>query len=296
MSATSSFAKSKLLASRDLDMRNDLNEPETKAEKRTVRTWIWIFILFLLLFLVGSIVIVIIAIEEGGQTLPEKIDVVLFIRPGSSTPLTLRAARYKTQARAVQKYMPWVNKIWVLSPTHASGEDADLGVTYVNVNKDTVAGAFEYMPSITDIAEYAIFLSDQTYPFRPVKKSFLFFDSRPRMFNIFREQSEVNLLQEYLEDTMPTLVTEIKKLNKDPKTWQKLVFREITSNRVVLRNDMNRDILMDGGMTDNLEDQFTQLTNNRPLFATFHSGIADTAPTTSNTLLNSFLDKTFLAS
>jgi len=214
-----------------------------------------------------------------------------------------RMSRHISQAKAVHKYMGWVKTIYVLSSTQ-SGEDAALGVTFVSFT-GTMIQAFEFMPDIVGISDNAIFLSDMTIPFRNVEKGFMFYDSRPRMFNIFREQSEVNFFQNYFEapvngisgeDTMPTLVTDLVKLKEEPQTWQDLVFREVTEERVTLRDDLNRDIFVVSTMLPNAEKQFDKLTNNRPLFATFHVSVnttVDPDPAASNARIQTFLTTEF---
>lgn len=274
------------LAQDDLDP--NFGRTGKKNKKNRLKKWVWIFVAALLLFVVATIVIVIVAIEQTSETYPEVIDVVLYIRPNDP----LRMSRYIAQAKSVQLYMDWVRNIYVLSPNDAISTSL-LGVTFVRFS-GTLAEAFEFMPNIEGIAEDAVFLSDQTFPFRSVKKSFLFSGNQPRMFNIFREQSEVNFFSDYLEPTMPTLVTDLVKLREDPQTWQDLVFRVVTEERVTLRSDINRDIFIVSNMTSNAQKQFDKLTKHRPLFATFHIGPANPDNDVSNNLLNAFLTSEFV--
>lgn len=257
-----------------------------KKKKSRMKKWIWIFVVALLLFVVATIVIVIVAIEQTSENYPDDIDVVLYIRPNEP----LRMSRYIAQSKSIQRYMEWVRNIYVLTPNPIV--DTSLGVTFVNFT-GTLPEAFEFMPQIEGIAEDAIFFSDQTLPFRTIKKSFLFSGNQPRMFNIFREQSEVNFFVDYLEPTMPTLVTDLIKLKEDPQTWQDLVFRVVTEERVTLRSDINRDIFIVSNMPENAQKQFDKLINNRPLFATFHIGPANPDNDVSNNLINTFLTAEF---
>jgi hypothetical protein len=276
------------MSSRKLAKTTSVKEKEEEEEDpRFLRRWFWIFVVLLLLFLVATIVIVIIAIEENNESLPEQIDVVLYERPGQP----LRLARHLTQITAIQKYMNWINHIYILSPTQ-TGVNDELNVTFVPFT-GTLSEAFEYMPDIPGIVDHSIFLSDQTYPFRDVKKSYMFSESQPRIFNIFREQSEVIFFATYLEETMPTLVTDLVKLREPPQTWTDLVFREVTEERIILRNDINRDIFVVSTMPENAQKQFEILQSSRPLFATFHISSADPNPDTSNNILNEFLSKEF---
>jgi hypothetical protein len=261
---------------------------DIRAEARWTRKWFWLFMFLIVLFSVAIIVIIIVAMEQTKQNLPKNIDVVLYERPNEPT----RLSRHIWQARAVHKYMNWVKRVFVLSPTQ-SGEDVGLGVTFVPFS-GTLSEAFEFMPDIPDIGENAIFLSDMTLPFREVRKEFMFFESNPRMFNIFREQAEVSFFASYLElPTMPTLVTDLVKLKEPPQTWTDLVFREVTEESVTLRTEMNRDVFVVSSMMANSEKQFDKLTDNRPLFATFHVSTADPNPDASNQLLNTFLATEF---
>jgi hypothetical protein len=179
----------------------------------------------------------------------------------------------------------------VLSATQ-NGYDDVLGATFIPFS-GTLSEAFEYMPSIPEIQNHAIFLSDMTIPFRQVQKSYFFMNGAPRIFNIFREQSEVDFFSDYLElPTMPTLVTDLQKL-KEAQGWKDLVFREVTEERVVLKSDMNRDIFIVSSIPDNTQDQFANLIKSKPLFITFHVSPNDPDPDTANNAIADFLSKQF---
>ena len=274
----------------DSDTSNKQSSAQSLEEKRWTKRWIWLFLFLIVLFALATIIIIIVAMEQTKQNLPKNIDVVIYERPNDPN----RLSRHIWQARAVHKYMNWIRRVFVLSSTQ-TGEDEILKVTFVPFS-GTLTEAFEFMPDIPDISKNAIFLSDMTFPFREVRKEFMFFDSNPRMFNIFREQSEVNFFTSYLElPTMPTLVTDLVKLKEPPQTWTDLVFREVTEERVTLRSELNRDVFVVSSMVTNAEKQFNKLTENSPLFATFHVSPTDPDPDTSNRLLNTFLGTEFPA-
>jgi len=276
-------------AKTELEMKDVDYSHELKI-KHTVSKWLWIFVGLTLCFVVGTIVIVVLSLEQTNTSVPEKIDVVLYERPAIAS----RMSRHIFQARAVQQYMSWVNNIYVLS-ANQTGYDDILNVTFVPF-QGSLSEAFEYMPTIPNILSHAIFLSDMTLPLRIIYKNYFFANGAPRIFNIFREQSEVDFFARYLElPTMPTLATDLEKL-REAQNWRDLVFREVTEERVVLRGDMNRDVLVVSNMPDNTEDQFTKLTQYRPLFVTFHVSPEDTDPDTCNNLISDFLSKQFPSS
>lgn len=260
-----------------------LEASDELKHKSAISKWIWIFVALTLVFVAGTIVVVILSLEQTRASVPEKIDVVIYEQPTVAS----RMSRHIYQARAVQQYMQWTNNIYVLSSTQ-DGYDDILRVTFIPFN-GTLSEAFEYMPQIPNIMNHAIFLSDMTLPFRVVHKNYFFSNGYPRIFNIFREQSEVDFFTDYLElPTMPILATDIAKL-RESGNWQSLVFREVTEERVVLRGDMQRDIFIVSSMPDNTQDQFDQLLENRPLFVTFHVSPKDVDPDTSNNLIADFL-------
>lgn len=279
------------------EVPEDGHEKNTKSTETWMKRWVWIFVAFIVMFTVGTIVIVVVALEQKSENLPDKIDVVLYqnntSRMDSLPDLTdaARASRYVTQARAVRRLMEWVDQVFLLTP---DGSISNSEFTTVEF-KGTMQQAFEFMPDIPGIADHAIFLSDMTFPFRKTEKEFMFYNARPRLFNIFREQSEVDFFQNYMElPTLPTLVTNLIKLKEPPQTWQDLVFREVTEDRIMLRDDMNRDIFVVGDMLPNAEKQFDKLVNNRPLFATFHiTGSTDKAQQAANIALKTFLELQF---
>lgn len=260
----------------------DLSTPKRRKSKWD--TWMWVFLFLIVAFLGGIVAVVIVAVEEFHAELPEHIDVVLYERPNEP----LRQSRHLAQIRLVQQHMPWVHQVFVLSPTR-SGPDPESQVIYVHFS-GTLDEAFEYMADIPNVSNYALFLSDQTMPFREVKKTFLFNGTVPRMFNIFREESEVQFFAPYLETTLPCLATNMVKLKEPPQSWRDLVFREVTEERLTLRNDLNRDIMVVSSMAQNAHAQFQHLVDVPPLFATFHVGPSDPDPNYSYQLLNEFLE------
>jgi hypothetical protein len=283
---TPSNRKLEAQANEMMELKSVDHAAELKT-KHAISKWLWIFVALTLVFVVGTIVIVVLSLEQTNTSIPAKIDVVIYERPTVAS----RMSRHIFQSRAVYQYMPWTNHIYVLSATQ-DGFDDVLNVTFVPFN-GTLSEAFEYMPSIPNIMSHAIFLSDMTLPFRNVQKSYFFANGAPRIFNIFREQSEVDFFTDYLElPTMPTLVTDLEKL-REAGNWQDLVFREVTEERVVLRGDMNRDIFIISSMPDNTQDQFSKLVEIRPLFITFHVSPKDTDPDTSNNLIADFLSNQF---
>lgn len=267
---------------------NSEQDPKISDEQKLEERWTWIIVALCLAFAVVTVVIVVMALEYVPEALPEQMDVVLY-----QSPETSRMMRYVPQSKAVWRHMPWVNRVYVLSQFASPGYDQALDVHFVAFT-GTVSEAFEFMPDIPEISSHAIFLGDMTVPFREVKKTYLFYQSIPRMFNVFREQSEVNFFQTYLElPTMPVLSTDMSKLKEPPQTWQDLVYREVTEERVVNREDMNRDVFVVSTMLSNVQAQFDKLVSSPPLFATFHINPADPDHELANTTLTVFLIKQY---
>ena len=230
---------------------------------RKSAAWIWVFLVLIVLLLSGTVVVFILASQRASAALPDEVDVVLHVRPDNPT----RAARHIYQARAVRKHMPWVRQVFVLSPNEPEVRATEF-YTYVPFS-GTGDEAYNFMPDIAGIANHAMFLADQTLPWRYVSKSFLFIQGQPRLFNYFRDTAEASFFQDYLETTWPALVADLPKLKEEPRTWQNLVFREVTEEQLVLRNDMNRDVFVVSSMATNSQLQFDALQAHAPLFATF---------------------------
>lgn len=260
------------------------DQPPTVVAER----WTRVMLVMCLALAAATVVVVVIALEPSASQMPAEVDVVLY-----QSPQTARMVRYVPQSKAVWKYLPWVRRVFVLSQYALPGWDPSLQVHVVPFI-GTVSEAFEFMPSIPEVATHALFLSDMTVPFRPVKKSYLFYQDRPRVFNLFRDQAEVNFLAGYLElPTLPVLATDLHKLQEPPRTWHDLVFRELTEERMVLREDMNRDVFVVGQMLSNVQKQFDKLVSVPPLFATFHIHPQDTDAVTANQTLTQFLSTHF---
>ena len=126
----------------------------TKAKSERVAFWVFIF--FIVLFAAATVTIVIIAVEQTNSSLPEKIDVVIYRPPSGEAS---RLERYKHQARAVRENMSWVNQVFVLSASPVEGSD----FKYVPF-EGTQEEAFEFMPSVPNVQQYAVFLGDRTVP------------------------------------------------------------------------------------------------------------------------------------
>ena len=254
----------------------------SKEEDLVGKRWNLIILVLVVGLIAGIIVIVVLALENTSSTIPEQVDVVLY---QSTDPD--RSARYVSQSKAVRKHMTWIRNIYLLSSTLPDTDNKDLRITVVNFKGSSYVDAFQYMPSIPGIAEHAIFLSDMSYPFREIRKNYMFFQNRPRIFNLLRDKAEEQFLSEYFElPTMPILVASLEKL-KDA-SWTQLVFKEITEERVVLREEMNRDVFVVNAMLSNAKSQFDKLLSSPPLFATFH---ISSQPKESNELLNVFVNK-----
>jgi len=250
--------------SKELDNQTELDD--LKKSKMTIS--LWIFCILILVFGVGSIVFIVLGLQET-STQSGTVDVVLFeYQSPSGTVTTSRMTRHIAQANAVRKNMEWVNKIFVLSATQ-KGDDNILGVTFVTFSGNNEE-AFMYMPKIPGIADYAVYLSDTTLPLRKIQKSYMFSFSNSRMFNVFRDHSDIDFFTPFMElPTMPVMVTQMTTLARS-KTWKDLIFKEVTEENVVLHNAMNRDIMIRGNSQENAQSQFNSIKKTPPLFITIH--------------------------
>lgn len=258
-----------------------------KKSKTGDRVWLGVVIFLILGFLAGVITLLILSLQYSSHSHTGDIDVVLYQHSDDT-----RSQRTLPQIHAVLQNMPWINNIFVLTSQDPDPAVAALAtyVSFAGNHED----AFEYMPDIPGVAANTIFLDDRTFPFRPTKSSYMYSQDNPRMFNVFREQSEVIFFQQYVElPTLPTLVVDLAKLKEHPQTWRDLVFREVTEERITLKADMNRDVFVLSTMVNNAASQFTQLDDNPPVFATFHVPDTDPNVTAANQQLNTYLSQKF---
>lgn len=264
----------------------DFKVTEQATEFR--KEWMWLLVVICLALLAGVITIIILSMEYTNQSIPSEIDVVLYEKAGEGD----RILRHTYQAKALVKYMSWVNKIYILSSTH-SGYNEELQATYVSFAGTDEQG-FEYMPKIPGISSHAIYLSDRTFPMKPIQKTFFYTYGYSRLFNLFRDQSEVTFFQNYMElPTMPSFVADMSRLSD--YEWVTAMWREVSEGNVILRNDMNRDLMIVGSEPENAELQFNATESAKPLFFTLHVGSIndDASKTAANTLINSQLEKWF---
>lgn len=269
---------------------------EKKAQKKkgmdaSEAKWMWISISLVIVFLVAALVIVVIATTGQSTQLPKDIDVILLDR---------NRGLLKAQLKAVKKYMGWCKRIRVMSLTESGEID---GVTYtklpaVEASQSVLDVAFIATASVDGISDHAIFLADYAIPFRSVPKSYLFYGTRPRLFNYFRDTAEEVFFTSILKydlGTLPTFVYHtptVKLVNDDSKLAtvsakiNQFIFQSVTEERVVVRNDMNREIFIDATLTDNADIQFAKLGSVAPVFATFHPKNEGDALALTVTLLN----------
>jgi hypothetical protein len=264
------------------------SEDEIAKEKKKNLVWLWVFSILIILFGVGSIVFIVLSLQPVGDV-PDEVCIVLYEYQINGVPVIERSSRHLAQIHAVQKYMSWISKIFVLS-ADKSGPDEVLKATFVPFT-GTAEEAFQYMPSIPDITSHAIFFDDRTLPLREVKKAYFYSMKAPRMFNIFHEQSELDFFINYLElPTLPCLVTDLEKVKVSPD-WRSLIFREISEEKIVLFNNMNVDVMIVGNLITNATNQFNIILKKPPLFITFHVNGNQSAEnlTSANNIIANFL-------
>lgn len=256
-----------LLANQVKELDEQTKKQQAHDAKMTVS--FWVFCALTVIFGIGSIVFIVLGlINTSNQS--HVVDVVLYEHQSPAGEVTAsRMSRHIMQSYYVHKHMKWINKIYVLSASK-EGYDNILDVTFVPF-KGLVEDAFLYMCKIPNVSEFAMFLSDMTFPFREVRKSYMYTMSNHRIFNVFRDEREVAFFKNYLElPTLPVMVVHMSTLAKS-ENWMDLVFRESTEEKITLFNEMNRDVMIYGNSVNNAQNQFSLLKRHPPLFATFHA-------------------------
>lgn len=228
------------------------------------KAWTYAFVFFILLFLGAAVAIIVIALMGTDNDLPKVIDVVL---------LDQNRGREVGMRKAINKYMPWVNKIYVLSPNKSGDHDE---MTYVTFN-GTQSAAFQAIPNIRFIAEHVIFFGDQTIPCRNIPKTYLFNGVRPRVFNVLESKAVTDFFAAHAEDIEPTMVADIDIIRKS-QTTTGYIMRSALTEIVAVTNQFKRDVYFRGDWDDwddVADTQLNQLRTFPPLFVTFHlrSGI-----------------------
>lgn len=276
---------------------NDFLEPIHVSDK-----WMWIFSLIIIGFVIATIVLINVVINRDEDMLPDKVDIVVAVRPDHHNRNLL-----VNQVKSISKRMKFRRNIYILSPTANDGSAfGDTGVKnsyYVSFKPTTMDDSDDFdqkllnemylqMPLINkrkgqvpDIADHAIFMADMTFPMREIKKKYLFYGERPRMFNIFRDEAEVKYLSKemYLNYTVPTVVSDIALLKKVKKNaidrdrdyvseLTNFILFEITEKRATIMNTMNKDLIINGDqhMANNRVKQFKNTKDHLPYFVTFH--------------------------
>jgi hypothetical protein len=268
---------------------------ETGNLSKGVAPAMTVVLFFISIFFVATILLIIYSLQEQDSKLPDKIDVVVIIRAEGM-------GIHHQQIKAIDEHMPFRNNIFVLSDQATGDVSKKYKVNNVYNFKfepklDTESILHQYflaVPQILNIAPNFIFLSDQTVPMRKLRKSAMFRESKPRMFNVFRDKAETDYFLDYFNETVPTLSQTLELYNDPPnhrdykKEVADIIFREITEYGAVLRSDMNLDVIINSEMETNSNKQLTNLTKHEPLFATFHiSGDSEKAKDTMLTYLKS---------
>ncbi len=275
------------------------HEFEEEEEQPMSYSWMFAIVVVLIILFIATITVVAVSVSQYDASLPTDIDIVLI---ESSNGILL------PQATAIDNNMNFRRNIYVL--TNIEGRvngpatlgtignifyivtgDLDLHESFLSQNQ--IRG----IANVPDIAPHAMFLADYTVPFQFIQKSFLFYGNRPRMFNIFRDTAETTFLASYFTYTVPTLVENIALLDElgPTATLHDYVLFEISQERVVLRNDFNRDIFVNASNAahvTNTTKQYAELDSTPPLFATFH--ITGTNQATANESLVAFLNSEFV--
>jgi len=208
--SSSSSSSGSVASSTHAGKSNQTEKTESTTRAKS-NTWIWVFIFFLFAFLVGTIVIVVIAVQQSSNTLPDDIDAVI-LEDGVYNFSTY-------QISAIQKFMPFISTIYVLNTANNSTKAA--GLIYVPITlssspKNDIAAAIGALPG----AKTVIYFGNITMPLSYVKKNYLFYVDRPRIFNALRDTEEMtafgslyNQVSSFFASTIP-----------DPRWCEELLF------------------------------------------------------------------------
>jgi len=271
---------------------------ENEPEKKVSYEWMLCFVVVLFVLVISTVVVVGVAVSQYGDSLPQNIDVVIVERDRGIT---------LSQVTSIDQNMNFRRNIYIQTANHANGPANFIGINnvyYINftpIDPQSAEVLNEYflamnsirnLTDVPDITDHAMFLADQTIPFRFIQKTHLFYGHRPRVFNIFRDKSETDFLQVYFNYTCPCFVVETTLFDQlpNPQTIQDFVLFSISQQRLTLRNDFNRDVFVNAdnsALTLNFTKQFSELVTCNPLFATFH--VTGTQTTIANQALAAFL-------
>jgi hypothetical protein len=264
-----------------------MTDEEVFVDPSMSYTWMFVIVAILIVLFVATITVLAVSVSQSFASLPADIDVVIIERDRGIL---------LAQAIAINQNMNFRRNIYILTdtPGRVNGpanlshniENAFFVVDpNPNSTPETVLNAYflfqnkiKGITNVPDIAQHAIFLADQTVPFQFIQKSFFFYGTRPRMFNIFRDAAETTFLASYFTYTCPALVENLALLDEleaggSAVTVNDFVLFEIAQERVVLRNDFNRDIFVnasDAAQVTNTAKQYSLINGNPPLFSTFH--------------------------
>lgn len=246
-------------------------------EERPMHSTSMLFCVVLLFVLIIAVGVVFgVALNEQTQSYPQDIDIVVIENNSGSL---------NAQVTAIANNLAFRRNIFIMTseagrvngPANIPNVEnafyfvfAPSGIT----QKEKIKSYFSGVSNIPEIASHFLFLGDYSVPFRIMSKNSFFYGTRPRAFNVFRDASELVYLEPFFSFTAPAIVGQTAFVNNgqtDP--MQTFVLLELSQDRAVLRNDFNRDIFVytsDPIYVTNYNMQFSEITSNPPLFATFH--------------------------
>lgn len=249
---------------------------------------------FAILFFFGVVALIVISIERKFYALPNKIDMVLYDQSNN----TIRA-----QVAAVKKNITFIEHIYILTPnysTYHSIYQSDGHITVIEYTDTDINNAFLYPSNINQLNDNFIFLSDNIFPLKDITKDLMFYQDRPRVFNIFKSYSKEQFFTNFLVPVMPTMVmskdilTDVNEV-KESTDFVDFVFRQVTEYQLVLRHDLNWDVMIHGDDLTNATTQLNKVTLDKPYFATFHySGSTDSFKNQAVSKIKTYVDSVFL--
>lgn len=236
----------------------------------------------LILLVVATGIVVGLALQEQNVSLPSPVDVVVYEILDST-------ACIEAQVTAISNNLTFRRNIYILTtePSRVLGI-ADFvpncffvpvvaaGPSQREITEQMFANVSNLRSSdvIPHVADRFLFMGNTTVPFRNVSENSLFYGSRPRAFNVFRDVAEVATLVDYFTYTAPSLVGQFVFVGNNPLTSiEDFLLFSISQDLIVVRNDFMRDVFVNRNsdmLIANYEAQFSKLDSSPPLFATFH--------------------------
>lgn len=258
-----------------------MGKKKSLISQKSSAFWMMVFTVSLILSIMIAVIMLVYYAKD--ENLPADIDIVVTNRVGNEKLLD-------EQLKFIDKYMPWRRNIIVLSSVTVTDGPAGNAVKRVWYHEVDLAGAADYEAEekkfldavreayivtptgLEALADHFMYLGSSTFPTSLIQKTYLFHGEHPRIFNVFRNSAEQAMLGAYYQYTIPGGVIPKDIMEIPAITVEDVLFNLITQDRMVLRNDINLDVLLrpEAKWDDNRDEQFASIATIKPFFTTFH--------------------------